>query len=227
MFLVPSYPSSPHPQCLKEWPSVWSDVEASVFRAALPTVNHLLCANTKCSLRGTSHADQIIPEIRRDGQKMDGRRLGRRGRGWRRCLLRSSSHLWRGSSRGGWFVKPSPGCREQALSFCAVRRGRTSEIRPQSSVLWPSPFCPGVWSSHPLECGCAGDVISRIPLTSQEMPLWEGKVQTSWEHVNPTAMPEQLPHCNDPVQQSRSLRFQMASLSEAIHMYLLYHLTHL
>lgn len=36
----------------------------------------------------------------------------------------------------------------------------------------------------PLECGCATDVISRIPLASQEMPLWEGKVQPGWKNVN-------------------------------------------
>lgn len=51
-------------------------------------------------------------------------------------------------------------------------RWERADIRDQPSegALASSPL-PRCVTLPPPECGCAGDVISRIPLTSQEMPL--------------------------------------------------------
>ena len=85
---------------------------------------------------------------------------------------------------------------ESRPSFHAAWGGRHPSC-DLSPGLWPSPDYPGVWNSHSLDCGHAADVISWIPLTSQEMPLWEGKIQTSWENVTPALGPAQLPHCSE------------------------------
>lgn len=94
--------------------------------------------------------------------------------------------------------------------------GQTLEIG--CSELRYRAFCPPRCVTLPppwnLARGRAGDAIGRIPLTSPEMPLWEGKVQVGKLGLLLLG-PEQSPHCSDPVWPSRRLRFPMTPLSEA------------